>query len=163
MAGERNRWRRLEGIVVDERTEQDVLSHLVDVCENGEKGFLAAADHVSNDKLKGLFTELANERAAFRAALLPHLQRLGGRNDPGGTGTGTLHRGWIGLKSLVSGSHHDHAVVTEAERGDQHAILAYQEALGGMLPPTVIDLIEQQRDAMKKDTERIRSIDMGYA
>ncbi len=149
--------------MVDERTEQDVLSHLVDVCENGERGFLAAADHVSNDKLKALFTELAKERGAFRAALLPHLQRLGGRNDPGGTSAGTLHRGWIGLKSLVSGPHHDHAVVTEAERGDKHAIFAYQEALGGMLPPTVIDLIEQQRDAMRKDNERIRSVDMGYA
>ena len=148
--------------MVDERTEQDVLSHLVDVCENGEQGFLTAADHVSNAKLKTLFTELAKERAAFRAALMPHLQRLGGRNDPGGTGAGTLHRGWIGLKSLVPG-HHDHAVVTEAERGDKHAIFAYQEALGGMLPPTVIDLVQQQRDAMRKDNERIRSIDMGYA
>ena len=30
-----------------------------------------------------------------------------------------------------------------------------------MLPPTVISLVEQQRDAMQKDTDRIRSIDMG--
>ena len=146
--------------MVDERTEQDVLYHLIDVCENGERGFLAAADHVSNRRLKALFTELSAERARFRTALLPHLQRLGGRNDPGGTSAGTLHRGWMGLKSLVSG-HHDHAVVTEAERGEQYAIDAYQEALSGMLPPTVIDLVEQQRDAMTKDNDRIRSIDVG--
>ena len=68
----------------------------------------------------------------------------------------------MGLKSLVS-SHHDHAVVTEAERGEQHAIDTYQDALGGMMPPTVIDLVEQQRDAMKRDILRIRLIDMGYA
>lgn len=148
--------------MVNESTEQDVLSHLVDICENGERGFLAAADHVSNPKLKALFTELSKERAGFRTALMPHLQRLGGRNDPGGTSAGSLHRGWIGLKSLVSG-HSDHAVVTEAERGDQLAIDAYQEALGGMLPPTVIDLIEQQREAMTKDRDRIHSMAMGYA
>lgn len=146
-----------------ERNEQQVLHYLIDVCENGELGFCTAADHVSNPKLKTLFTTLAAERAQFAEELTPHLQRLGGRNDPGGTSAGTLHRGWIGLKSLVLGPHHDHAVVTEAERGDKHAIFAYQEALGGMLPPTVIDLIEQQRDAMRKDNERIRSVDMGYA
>ena len=148
--------------MVNERSEQDVLDHLIDVCENGERGFLAAADHVCSPGLKALFTELSAERAGFRTALLPHLRRLGGRNDPGGTSSGTLHRGWMGLKSLVSG-HHDHAVATEAERGEQHAIDAYQDALGGMLPPTVIDLVEQQRDAMKKDNNRIRSIDMGYS
>ena len=149
--------------MVDERTEQEVLHHLIDVCENGERGFLAAAEHVKNPKLKALFTELSAERAQFAAELLPHLQRLGGRADHGGTGAGTLHRGWMGLKSLVPGSHHDHHVVTEAERGEQLAIDAYDEALNGMLPPTVISLVEQHRDAMRKDNERIRSIDMGYS
>lgn len=148
--------------MVDERTEQQILHHLIDVCENGERGFLAAADHVKHPGLKKLFTELSSERAQFAAELLPHLQRLGGRSDHGGTSAGTLHRGWIGLKSLVSG-HQDHAVVTEAERGEQLAIDAYEEALSGMLPPTVISLIEGQRDTMKKDNERIRSIDMGYS
>ena len=148
--------------MVDERTEQDVLHHLIDICENGEQGFLTAASHVKNQGLKALFTELSAERARFVVELMPHLQRLGGRNDPGGTSAGTLHRGWMGLRSLVPG-HHDHAVVTEAERGDRFAIDAYQEALGGMLPPTVIDLVEQQRDAMTKDSDRIRSMAMGYA
>ena len=148
--------------MVDERNDQQVLHHLIDVCENGERGFIAAANHVKNPGLKKLFLELSAERARFAAELLPHLQRLGGRIDHGGTGAGTLHRGWIGLKSLVSG-HQDHAVVTEAERGEQIAIDAFNEALGGMLPPTVISLIEQQRDTMKKDNERIRSIDMGYS
>jgi uncharacterized protein (TIGR02284 family) len=149
--------------VVDERTEQQILHHLIDVCENGERGFLAATDHVTHPGLKTLFTELSGERAQFAAELLPHLQRLGGRSDHGGTSAGTLHRGWIGLKSLLSGPHHDHAVVTEAERGEQLAIDAYDEALSGMLPPTVISLIERQRDTMKEDNERIRSIDMGYS
>ncbi len=146
--------------MIDERTELDVLYHLIDVCENGERGFHAAAGHVSNPALKTLFTELSAERAGFRTALLPHLRRLGGRNDPGGTRAGTLHRGWIGLKSLVP-SHHDHAVVTEAKRGEQLGIDAYDDALSGMLPPTVIDLVEQQRDTMRRDYDCIRSIDVG--
>lgn len=145
-----------------ERTEREVLHHLIEVCEDGERGFLAAADHVSAPGLKSLFTELAAERARFATDLVPHLQRLGGRTDHGGSGAGTLHRGWIGLKSLVPG-HTDHAIVTEAERGEQAALDAYEEALSGMLPPTATTLIEAQREAMQKANDRIRSIDMGYS
>jgi uncharacterized protein (TIGR02284 family) len=139
------------------------LHNLIDVRENGERGFLTAADHVSNAKLKALFKELSADRARFAAELASHLQRLGGRPDLRGTSAGTLHRGWIGLKSLLSGSHHDHAVVTEAERGERLALDAYEEALNGGLPPAVAGVIQQQREAMQKDNERIRSIDMGYA
>lgn len=145
-----------------ERSEREILFHLIEVCEDGEHGFRTAAGHVSNPALKALFTELAAERAKFAAELVPHLQRLGGRTDLGGTSAGALHRGWIGLKSLVPG-HSDHAIVTEAERGEGMAIDAYEEALNGMLPPTVTSLVEQQRDAMQKANDRIRSIDMGYS
>ena len=145
-----------------ERTEREALLHLIETCENGERGFRAAADHVRNPALKSLFVELAVERAKFAADLVPHLQRLGGRADHDGTSAGALHRGWIGLKSLVPG-HTDHTIVTEAERGESLALDAYEEALSGMLPPTVTSLVEEQRDAMRKANDRIRSIDMGYS
>ena len=145
-----------------ERTEQIVLFHLIEVCKDGERGFRAAADLVSAPGLKSLFTELAAERARFAAALVPHLQRLGGHTEQEGTSAGTLHRGWMGLKGLVPG-HHDHMIVTEATRGEHAALDVYQEALNGMLPPTVIGLVEQQRDAMQKASDRIRAFDMGYA
>jgi uncharacterized protein (TIGR02284 family) len=70
----------------------------------------------------------------------------------------------MNVKGLVSGpGHHDHAIVAEAERGEQVALDAYEEALNGMLPPTATGLVEEQRAAMQKANERIRSIDMGYA
>lgn len=145
-----------------ERTEREVLSHLIEVCRDGERGFLAAAEHVSAPGLKSIFTELAKERARFAADLVPHLQRLGGHAEEDGTSTGTLHRGLIGLKGLVPG-HHDHTIVIEAARGEHAALGAYWDALNGMLPPTVIDLVEAQRDAMQKASDRIRAFDMGYA
>ena len=145
-----------------ERTEREVLHYLIEICEDGERGFLAAADHVSDPGLKSLFTELAAERARFVEDLVPHLQRLGGHTDRDGSSAGTLHRGWIGLKSLVPG-HHDHTIVTEAERGEHAALNAYEDALKGMLPPTVSSLIEAQREAMQKAHDRIHTIDTGYS
>ncbi len=145
-----------------ERTEREALSHLIEVCKDGERGFLAAAEHVSAPGLKSLFKELAAERAKFAADLVPHLLRLGGHPEPDGTSAGALHRGLIGLKGLVPG-HPDHMIVTEAARGEHAALNAYIEALNGMLPPTVTDLVEEQRDAMQKASDRIRAVDMGYA
>lgn len=145
-----------------EQSERDILHQLIAVCRDGEHGFRTAADMVRNPKLKSLFAELAAERAAFAEALVPHLQRMGSTADGGGSGAAALHRGWMALKGLVPG-HQDHAIVTEAERGEQAALNAYEEALAGMLPPTVTSLIEAQREAMKKANERIRSVDMGYA
>jgi uncharacterized protein (TIGR02284 family) len=145
-----------------ERTERDALQHLIAICMDGERGFRAAADAVSTPKLKALFDDLAEERGRFAAALLPHLRRLGGNTDGDGTNAGALHRGWINLRAHVPG-HHDHSIVTETARGEQAALDAYDEALHGMLPPTVTQLVEAQQDAMHNAVDRIRAIDMGYS
>jgi len=148
--------------MVDERTERDVLYHLVDLCRDGERGFRAAADHVRDPTLKALFTELATQRKQFAEELLPHLQRLGSPPLAEGTSAGRLHRQWMTLKGLVPGRH-DHHIVTEAERGEQVALDAYEDALNGMLPPTVSGLVESQREAILKATDRIRTVAMGYS
>jgi uncharacterized protein (TIGR02284 family) len=148
--------------VMAERTEREALLHLVEICRDGERGFRAAADAVTQPELKALFTELAGERARFAADLVPHLQRVGGATDGEGTNAGALHRGWMNIRSHVPG-HHDHTIVTEAERGEHAALDAYDDALHGMLPPTVTSLVEAQQEAMRAAVERIRSIDMGYS
>ena len=140
-----------------ERTEREVLHHLIEICEDGERGFRTAAAQVGAPVLKTLFADLAAQRKQFAAELGPHLQRLGGLAD-GGTNAGTLHRGWMVLRGIVPGDH-DHAIVTEAERGEHAALNAYKDALSGMLPPTVIDLVEEQRDAIRIANERIRTVD----
>ena len=140
-----------------ERTEREVLHHLIEICKDGERGFRTAAEQVSAPVLKTLFADLAAQRRQFAAELGPHLQRLGGLAD-GGTNAGTLHRGWMVLRGIVPGDY-DHAIVTEAERGEHAALNAYKDALNGMLPPTVIDLVEEQRDAIRAANERIRTVD----
>ncbi|MGH9256374.1 MAG: ferritin-like domain-containing protein [Vicinamibacterales bacterium] len=143
-----------------ERTEREVLHHLIEICRDGERGFRTAADHVGAPVLKTLFADLAAQRKQFAEELSPHLHRLGGLPDDG-TNAGTFHRGWMRLRGLVPGGH-DHAIVSEAERGEHAALNAYKEALNGMLPPTVTDLVEMQRDAIHAANERIRTVDMGY-
>ena len=139
-----------------EHTEREVLHHLLEVCEDGERGLRAAADYVRDPGLKQLFSELAEQRHTFAADLLPHLQRLGGRTDGGGTRTGALHRGWMNAKAHIPG-HPDDTIVAEAERGEHAAISAYDEALNGILPPTVTALVEFQRRGLQFAFDRVHA------
>jgi uncharacterized protein (TIGR02284 family) len=136
-----------------ERTELSVLNHLLEICRDGEHGFQAAAQHVDDPELKDVFTSVAEQRARFAAELVPHVHRLGGQATGGGTTGGALHRGWINVKSSLS--KHDDGVLAEAERGERVALHAYQEAVEGMLPPTVRDLVERQHAAVREAHARI--------
>jgi uncharacterized protein (TIGR02284 family) len=144
-------------IAMAERTEREVLHHLIEVCRDGERGLRAAAEYVQGAKLKTLLLELAAERGRFANDLEPHLHRLGGIAWHGTT-AGTVHRGWMNLRAHLSG-HVDHGVVAEAARGEHAALRAYDEALRGMLPPTVSSLVELQRDDIEESRARILALD----
>jgi uncharacterized protein (TIGR02284 family) len=141
-----------------ERTELGVLNHLLETCRDGEHGFEFAARHATDPDVKDLFTTLADERRRFAAELAPHVHRLGGQATTDGTTSGTIHRGWMNVKSTVS-SHHDNALMAEAERGERAALHAYEEALHGMLPPTVTEVVERQHAGIREAYSRIVAFD----
>jgi uncharacterized protein (TIGR02284 family) len=143
---------------MSERTELGVLNHLLEICRDSEHGFKSAAEHVTDVTIRDLFAALAAERARFGDELVPHVHRLGGQAASEGTTAGALHRGWMNVRSAVS-RQHDGAVLGEAERGERAALHGYQEALDGMLPPTVRDLVERQHAAIRDALERIVALD----
>jgi uncharacterized protein (TIGR02284 family) len=142
-----------------ERTERDVLHHLIEICKDGERGYRAAAEQATDMELRSVLMELAEERRQFVEELTPHLYRLGGLVD-GGSNAAALHRGWMAVRGLMP--HHDHQLIAEAARGDGVALAAYEEALSGMLPPTVSEIVETQRGRIATATERVRLFAMGY-
>jgi uncharacterized protein (TIGR02284 family) len=152
--------RYLEDNVMAERTEREVLHHLIEICRDGERGYRAAAEHATDNELKRILTELAEERRGFADELTPHLYRLGGLAD-GGSNAAALHRGWMTVRGWMP--HHDHQIIVETERGDSVALEAYEEALNGMLPPTVTGIVEAQRERIRSGAERVRLFEMGYA
>ncbi len=139
---------------MSERTELGVLNHLLEICRDSEHGFKYAAQHLTDATIGDLFVSLSAERARFAEELVPHVHRLGGQASSEGTTAGALHRGWMNVRSAVS-RYHDGAVLGEAERGERVALHAYQEALDGMLPPTVRDLVERQHAAVRNAHERL--------
>ena len=125
-----------------ESSPRAVLNSLIETCKDAERGLLHAAELVKDPALKTFFTVAAQRRALFATQLLPHAQRLGGAETADGTTGATLHRKLMDVRSALSG-HDDHAVVVEAERGDNISLLAFKSAVEGALPGTVRDIVEQ--------------------
>jgi uncharacterized protein (TIGR02284 family) len=143
---------------MSERTELGVLNHLLEICRDGAHGFAWAAQHTTDPDVRDLFQTLAEERAWLVDELVPHVHRLGGQALGEGTAAGAVHRVWMALKNSLT-RHHDDRLLAEAERGERLAMHAFQEALNGMLPPTVSDLIAAQYATITLAHDRIVALD----
>jgi len=127
-------------------SDDDIIStfdELVATCRDGEEGFRTAANAAQNPELRGLLLTYAQQRGDFRAELEEQIRRLGGDPSTRGSISGSLHRGWMSVRSAVSAGNDD-SVVAEAERGEDSARRAYEAALGRDLPPAIRKMVERQ-------------------
>ncbi|MGH7324259.1 MAG: ferritin-like domain-containing protein [Candidatus Rokuibacteriota bacterium] len=134
-----------------------VLNNLVETCRDGQEGFRTAAEHVKDPQLKQLFMTYAQQRAQFITELQGEIRRLGDDPDRSGSVAGALHRGWMNIRSAVSGGD-DRAIVAEAERGEDAAKTAYEDALQRGLPTAARGLVEQQYARVTEAHDRVRAL-----
>jgi uncharacterized protein (TIGR02284 family) len=135
--------------------ERTALNHLVETCTDAARGFRGAAAHARDERLKALFERVADERQRFAAELLPQAQRLGGDAPGDGTRAAALHRGWIDLRSRLV--HDDRVILEEVARGDFVTLRIFKDAIEGMLPPEVRELVEEQYTAIAAEHAEIES------
>ena len=134
------------------------LNSLIQICRDGEEGFRTAAEGVGSPELQELFHGYARQRAGFASELQDEVRRLGGEPAEGGSVTGSVHRGWMGLKAALTGED-EHAILGECERGEDSALAAYRSALGVDLPSSVRSMVERQFAEVKEAHQHIRNLD----
>jgi len=134
------------------------LNSLIETCRDGEEGFRVAAEHVEDDHLKTLFENYCQQRAQLASELEHEVRRLGKHPENQGSTAGALHRGWINLKSAVTGRD-DSAILAECEHGEDVAVEAYQEALSIALPAALKQIVSRQYSAIKAAHDRIRELE----
>ena len=135
------------------------LNNLIETCKDGQNGFQTAADGVKQSDLKTLFQAYAQQRAQFASELQNEVRRLGGDPEKTGSLAASLHRGWIDIKSAVTGED-EGAVISECERGEDSAVRNYKDALADEnLPGDVRSIIERQFTQVKEAHDRIRSLE----
>ena len=73
-------------------------------------------------------------------------------------GAESMHRGWINIKSAVTGKD-EHAILAECERGEDSAVAEYRKALdAGDLPAHVAETLRAQSGVVKAAHDRVRNL-----
>ena len=134
-----------------------IVNNLIETCKDGENGFRTAAGGVKNSELTTLFNTYAQQRARFAAELQAEVRRLGGDPEQAGSVAASLHRGWINIKSVVTGED-EAAVIAECERGEDSAVANYQEALKANLPADAQSVVQRQYTEVKEAHDKIRDM-----
>jgi uncharacterized protein (TIGR02284 family) len=140
------------------KKENTVLNDLIETLKDGQEGFKQAAEGVSDPKLKSLFREYSDQRLRFVTALQTEARKSGEEKpETDSSAAGALHRGWINLKSAVTGGD-EHAILAECERGEDSAVAEYKKALDDGLSPSAQELVSRQFVEIKAAHDRIRSL-----
>ena len=126
------------------------LNGLIGVCLDGAEGFEEVAKNVQDDELKKLMEACAVQRLAFAKDLQSQVTQLGGIPTTSGSPVGAAHRGWIGIKSIVTGGDRD-AILAECLTGEDYTIQFYEDALKK-------ELIQGLNFTLNTQLEQIRSV-----
>jgi uncharacterized protein (TIGR02284 family) len=130
------------------------LCELLAVTREGEHGFVTCAEHARSDSLRQLFVTRAGRHAVASAELRGLIGQLGG--DPAmRTRISSTRRGWISLSATLT-QNNDEALVDECERGEDHALEVYRNALDDHLPEFVRQVVLRQFEGLMTDHDEIR-------
>jgi uncharacterized protein (TIGR02284 family) len=134
------------------------LNGLIEILKDGEYGFRTSAKDVKAPELARVFERYAKQRAEFASELQARVIALGAKVEKSGSITGSAHRGWINIKSALS-TNEPHAVLAEAERGEDAAVAAYRDALeDGDLDQPTRDIVSRQATEVKAAHDQVKQL-----
>ncbi len=133
------------------------LNGLIETCRDGQNGFKEAAENAKSPDLKTFFNQIALERAQCVGELQQEVVRLGGDPENTGSTAAALHRVWMDIKGTLTGKD-DQSILNEAERGEDSAVKAYEDALKEDLPANIRALVERQFNQIRETHNRVRQL-----
>lgn len=135
-----------------------ILNDLLETVKDGEAGFRHAAEHAKDANLRSIFERYASQRATFAQELQGLVATLGEKPAQSGHVAGSLHRGWIAIKDAVTRGD-DKAIVDEAERGEDVAKEAYENALtNSALTGNARTVVERQFTGVREAHNVVRDL-----
>ena len=143
---------------MNEKEIASVINNLIETLKDGEKGFKEAADGVKDPELKSFFTQYSAQRHRFASELQTELRSVAGAEpETGGSAAGAMHRGWMDLKSAISGKD-EGAILAECERGEDSAVKEFKEPIDKPLSSPLRDVVFRQYTDIKRAHDRIKEL-----
>ena len=135
------------------------LNELLEKNYDAEKGYKLAAEKVKNSRLKSYFESRAKDRYDFGHELKSEIANFGGTPDKGTSVAGDIHRGWINLKTSLSGDK-DEAVLEEAIRGEKASVEEYEEVLNeSEIPASTANILMKQKNSITSALEEVKTME----
>ena len=133
------------------------LQQLVQINLDSEKGFNEVSQDIKDKTIASAFTELGNQRRKNAIELKELMTENGEVPVEDGSYLAAFHRAWISLRGLLSGGS-SHAILSEAERGEDAIKKAYEEVLVATSGSAVNDVLTRQYAIVKVGHDRVRDL-----
>ncbi|MBD9615015.1 PA2169 family four-helix-bundle protein [Pseudomonas sp. PDM02] len=137
-----------------------VLNDLIETSKDGQEGFKTCAEDIKHPELKTLFISRSADCATAASELQAAVRSMGGDPETSTSVSGDLHRRWVDVKSVFTGKDEE-AVLNEAERGEDHALKAYREAIEKINKHNLVgirDLVERQYHGVQRNHDQVKAL-----
>jgi uncharacterized protein (TIGR02284 family) len=141
----------------DQKDVIDALQDLVECSLDGEYGFRTCAEHAKRQDLKSMFLQRADDCRRGAQELNEIIRACGGSTTEHGSAAGSMHRGWVAVKSALS-TYDDKAILEEAERGEDNAKARYMKALKVPMPPSIKMAVEHQMQGVQRNHDQVKML-----
>lgn len=141
---------------LDETTVAD-LKDLVRINTDSARGFRRAAGEIQNQRIASFLKRNAEERQRFAVELQTLLRMSEEDAEDIGSVRGAVHRWWIGLRGLIAGGN-EHAILGEAERGEEALKTRYEDALDRAGDNPVFETLLAHYKSIEQTQERLRDL-----
>ena len=142
---------------MDKNEVVSTLNDLIETCKDGEQGFRTCAENVESPQVKSKLSQHAQECAIGAQELQGIVRSLGGDVETSSSVSGAMHRGWIDIKSAVTGKD-ETAVLNECERGEDIAVASYRKALDIGFPPDIRTVVERQFHGVMRNHDQVKQM-----
>lgn len=142
---------------IDNKEVVAVLNGVIETDRDGEIGYRDAAKGVNNSLLKEQFSKYSQQRTRFITELQTAVANHGTKPQEAGSLAGALHRGWMNLTAAIT-KHDEHAILAEAEQGEDVAVDTYKKALEKPLPENVHAMLQRQYNELKQAHDHIKAL-----
>lgn len=142
-------------------TEITTLNTLTATLIDSIAGYRDAAEHAESGRFQELFRGFADDRSKAAEGLRAQVTALGGNAEDDGSILGKAHRGFLDLKSAITGRD-DKAIVNEVERGEDYLKEKFEMALkDGELSPESRTVVEAAYQSVRQGHDQMSDLKHG--
>lgn len=136
----------------------DWLQSLIEVNIDSRDGFREAADNLkeTNPTLEAEFRQLAMQRDRQASELQDMVEHNAEKPKQSGSFTAAAHRTWMDLRTAMGGG--EHAVLSEAERGEDYIKGKYESALEELASCRCAGILRTHHAAVKASHDKVRDL-----